>query len=80
MDYLVGEECIPISVACSAVGLSRASYYKKPAGLREKDQPAMDALNQVVGKNGRWGFGLYFAYLRNQGHTWNHKRVWRIYK
>ena len=58
MDYLVGEECIPISVACSAVGLSRASYYKKPAGLREKDQPVMDALNQVVGKNGRWGFGL----------------------
>ena len=80
MDYLVGEECIPISVACSAVGLSRASYYKKPAGLREKDQPGMDALNQVVGKNGRWGFGLCIAYLRNQGHTWNHKRVWRIYK
>jgi putative transposase len=77
---LVGEECIPISAACSAVGLSRASYYKKPAGLREKDQIVMDALNQVVGKNGRWGFGLCFAYLRNQGHTWNHKRVWRIYK
>ena len=80
MDYLVGEECIPISVACSAVGLSRASYYKKPTGLREKDQPVMDALNRVVGKNGCWGFGLCFAYLRNQGHTWNHKRVWRIYK
>jgi putative transposase len=40
----------------------------------------MDALNQVLGKNGRWGFGLYFAYLRNQGHIWNHKRVWRIHK
>lgn len=40
----------------------------------------MDALNQVVGKYGRWGFSLCFAYLRNQGMPWNHKRVWRIYK
>jgi transposase InsO family protein len=62
------------------MGLSRASYYKKPAGLREKDQIVIDALNQVVGKNGRWGFGLCFAYLRNEGAPWNHKRVWRIYK
>ena len=77
---MVGEEHIPISAACSAVGLSRASYYKKPAGLREKDRPVIDALNQVVGKNGRWGFGLCFAYLRNQGVPWNHKRVWRVYK
>ena len=35
-----------------------ATYYKKPAGLREKDRPVMVALNQVVGKHGRWGFGL----------------------
>ena len=62
------------------MGLSRASYYKKPADLREKDRPVIDALNQVVGKNGRWGFGLCFAYLRNLGAPWNHKRVWRIYK
>ena len=77
---MVGEEHIPISVACSAVGLSRASYYKKPQGLREKDQIVMDALNQVVGKNCRWGFGLCFAYLRNLGAPWNHMRVWDICK
>ena len=80
MDYLVGEERLPVRVACEAIGLARATYYKKPAGLREKDRPVMDALNQVVGKHGRWGFGLCFAYLRNQDHAWNHKRVWRIYK
>ena len=78
MDYLVGEERLPVRVACEAIGLARAIYYKKPAGLREKNQPVMDVLNQVVGKHGRWGFSLCFTYLRNQGHTWNHKRVWRI--
>jgi putative transposase len=35
-------------------------------------------LNQVVAKNGRWGFRLCFDWMRNQGYEWNHKRVWRI--
>lgn len=73
MDYLVGEEHIPMRVAREAIGLVRATYYKKPAGLKEQDQPVIDALNQVVGKRGRWRFGLCFTYLRNQGIPWNHK-------
>ena len=77
---MVGEEGLPVRVACSAVGLSRATFYKRPPTSHEKDQPIIDCLNQVVGKNGRWGFGQCFAYLRNQGATWNHKRVWRVYK
>ena len=40
----------------------------------------VEVLNQVVAKNGRWGFRLCFDWMRNQGYAWNHKRVWRIYK
>ena len=80
MDYLVGDERLPIRVACETIGLALATYYKIPAGLYEQDQSIIDALNQVVGKHGRWGFGMYFAYLRNQGMPWNHKWVWQIYK
>jgi hypothetical protein len=40
--------------------MAQATYYKNPAaGLKEKDQPVIDALNQVVGKHGRWGFGWH---------------------
>ena len=64
------------------MGLLRGSYYKKPASLREKDQPVIDSLNQVVSKNVRWsfGFGLCFTYLRNLGARCNHKQVWNICK
>ena len=77
---MVGEQKLPITRACAHIGLARSSYYERPVTKCKADAPIADALNQVVAKNGRWGFRLCFDYLRNQGHTWNHKRVWRIYK
>lgn len=80
MDYLVQDEQLTVKQACSCVALSRASYYRKPIDKAIKDAPVIDVLNAMIAKHGRWGFGLSFDWLRNQGYPWNHKRVWRIHK
>lgn len=38
------------------------------------------ALLELVETYPRYGFPKYFALLRRKGHTWNHKRVHRIYR
>ena len=60
------------------MGLARSSYYERPVTRAKADAPVIEVLNQVVAKNGRWGFRLCFVWMRNHGYEWNHKRVWRI--
>ena len=69
-----------INRACSCVGFSRASFYRKPIDKSERDAPVITVLNTLVSKHTRWGFGLCFDWLRYEGYPWNHKRVWRVYK
>ena len=54
MDYLIGEEKLPVTRACGCVGLSRAAYYRKPMDQAKRDAPVVDVLNQIVAKHGRW--------------------------
>lgn len=72
-----------IKRATAAVKLSRSAYYRKPnvnEELRQqRDQPVIDALNELVEKCPRWGFSMCYDRLRLDGHRWNHKRVWRVY-
>ncbi|MEM9080714.1 MAG: IS3 family transposase [Verrucomicrobiota bacterium] len=78
--WLVHEKDLPVKRACRAVSLSRASWYRPPSNRLQADKEVVEALNQLVCRHGRWGFWKCFHWLRQQGHPWNHKRVWRVYK
>ncbi len=63
------------SLCCS---ISSGCYRYK--SRRQLDDEVVDVLMRLAESRPRWGFGLMFDWLRLQGHKWNHKRVYRIYK
>jgi len=66
-----------VRLACKTFLLSRTSYGY--VTQRAADDQIIDALTRLAASHPRWGFGLIFAWLRNQGYRWNHKRVYRVY-
>ena len=64
------------------LGLRRQSYYRRKAGHRpeEEDRFIAELLRQTTRRFISWGFWLIFYFLRNQGHSWNHKKVYRVWK
>ena len=80
MNYLVAEHRLSTVRACQAARLSRSAYYRSRSDTEGRDGTAIDALNALVEKHPRWGFGLCFDTLRLNGRPWNHKRVYRVYK
>ena len=67
---------------CVVLGFRRQSYYRRKQGHRpeELDQEIADLLHQVVNRFVAWGFWMVFHYLRKQGYSWNHKKVYRIWR
>ena len=76
---LAGDQKLSIRQSCQLVNLSRAAYYRDENKLAVRDAPVIEALNAIVAKHGRWGFWKCHDRLRLKGHSWNHKRVWRVY-
>ena len=79
VERLASEGGLSVQRACRAVGLSRAAYYRAADTPAVRDEPVIEALNDLVAKHGRWGFWKCHGRLRLNGHRWNHKRTWRVY-
>jgi putative transposase len=74
---MVREEKLPVSRACKLISLPRSQYYYK--SLKD-DTAVIDALHKLSADHPTYGFRKLFAYLRRDGHDWNHKKVYRVYR
>jgi putative transposase len=76
----VARKKISIALACRTFGISETCYrYERKLG--DENERIANLLLGLTQVHRTWGFGLCFLYLRNvKGHSWNHKRVYRIYR
>jgi putative transposase len=74
-------ECHGLSIAraCRVTRLSRAACYRTGMDRAVRDAPVIEALNEIVAVEVRWGFWKCYDRLRHVGRPWNHKRVHRVY-
>jgi len=72
------EHQISTRAACRALDLSRTVYRYQPD--MERDLPVIEALQRLAEEKPAYGFGLMFDLLRREGKSWNHKRVYRVYR
>jgi len=77
---VVQDRGVCIRLACEAFRISE-SCYRYERKLASENAEIADWLIRLTDNNRNWGFGLCFLHLRNvKGFTWNHKRVYRIYR
>ena len=77
-EWAVQTKNISIRRACRLFSIGCQAY--RYESKRQPDDEVREALLELAEKHKRWGFGLMFDYLRYNGHKWNHKRVYRVYK
>lgn len=71
-----------IRLSCAVLGFRRQTYHHRLNGHRpeEIDRQIADLLHQLTQRFVAWGFWMIFHFLRREGHLWNHKKVYRIWK
>lgn len=79
-SYLVAEHRMSKSRASRALGLSRSIWYRQTVDWEARDREVIEAINAKVAKYPRWGFWKIHTRLRLDGHDWNHKRTYRVYR
>ena len=71
---------VSIRKARDIFGISEHCYRYQPK-LAEGDALILEELLRLTQLHKSWGFGSCYPYLRNcAGYSWNHKRVYRIYR
>lgn len=63
--------------ACKVLNLGRSVF--RYQSKRPDDKEIEQKLLELAAQKPRWGFGKMLAYLKKDGHDWNHKRIRRVY-
>ena len=77
VKYAMTEHDASLKRACKLLNISRSVYQYK-AKLTD-DNKIKEALKDLAQKHCRYGFKKMFQKIRQQGHRWNSKRVYRVY-
>ena len=82
IDMITTERESSVRQCCGVLGFRRQTYYDRKQGHRPEalDADIAELLHEVTKRFVAWGFWMVFHFLRRQGHPWNHKRVYRIWK
>jgi putative transposase len=67
---------------CLVLGIRRQTFHRRKAGNRpeRRNDLLRQMLHELSAQYVAWGFWMIFYFIRNQGFTWNHKRVYAVWK
>jgi putative transposase len=77
VQWMVEEHGVSQRQACATVSVPRSSI--QYSAKFKNDTPVINALQALVEKHPAIGFWQSHFRLRRKGHTWNHKKVYRVY-